>query len=510
MIEQAKAKYYADPNVIGVGIANRRVGQRSHDDEIALVIYVKEKLPVGEIRPEFAVDAEFNGMGTDVVAPFGADAPREALGFQEGHHHSDDMGFIDWPRLHEQWLAEAGGTVEWHGSVQNHGDICVVEDDGTLVKTVGGSQTVDWVQAYKLFRSRNADVYDFVTFITDSDTGMPPQGGSSWYRFVFNDTQGIGLGNFDQRSAYGSSRLQGIIFMNQGHFPIWRYVMLQEQGHRWASFAKYRTSADGPNRTDHLLGGWGHWTLDFDDDQSPMDYDIYDWVADNGNFRRMSLTSEERVYCNLDLYLMGLLGYTEVGDFNLLSDVSLISGNEYSATVRSLDIENIRWAEGPRVPSVGNAQKTFKHAFVVLTGDIEASHDLIDEVDALRLRFERDFYEATKRLGRVDTTLGPLRGDSRADFRTVSVPIPEGTGARSIERVVSFSGPVRRAAVALNGFKFDYASSDHHINVIEADTDVIGIDGFDVRIRVQAQYADKNFDDRYSGYITAVVMADVV
>jgi len=149
------------------------------------------------------------------------------LRIAEGHHQSDAMSFVDWPRLHEQWAAEVGGEIPWHGKVQDHGDICVIEDDGTLVKNINGVNVVDWVRAYKLFRTTHPDIYDFVTFFTDSDNGMPSQGGSSWYRFVFNDTKGIGFSStFNQRPQYNSNRLQGIMFLNQGHFHVWRYVML--------------------------------------------------------------------------------------------------------------------------------------------------------------------------------------------------------------------------------------------------------------------------------------------
>ncbi len=266
ILEHAREAFYKDPNVIGVGIGERRKDEATHHDEIALIVHVKEKVDTDEVTKEFLIPPEFHGIGTDVVAPFGPDKPRDALGFAEGHQHSDDMSFVDWPRLHEQWEAEADGEIAWHGRVQNFGDVCVIEDDGTLVKTIGGQQVVDFVRAYKLFRTTHPDIYDFVTFFTDSAHGMPPQGGSSWYRFVHNDTQGIGFGNFNQRPSYESNVLQGIMFLNEGHFGVWRYVMLQEQGHRWGSFARYRDTATGPRKNDHMLGGWGHWTLNFDDD----------------------------------------------------------------------------------------------------------------------------------------------------------------------------------------------------------------------------------------------------
>lgn len=410
LIEDAKKAFYKDPDVIGIGIGHRRKAGETHHDEVALIVYVGEKRIEDEVASDHLIPPEFQGMGTDVVAPFGPDAPQEALGFAESHQHSDDMSFIDWERLHERWTAEAGRETAFHGKVQVFGDVCVIEDDGTLVNTINGQQVVDYVRAYKLFRTIQPDIYDFTTFFTDTASGMPPQGGSSWYRFIHNDTQGIGFGNLDNRPAYGSNKLQGILFLNQGHFNVWRYVMLQEQGHRWGCFARYRDSAGGVNKTDHLLGGWGHWTQNLDDDRSPMDYDIYDWEEQgNDRFRRVSLASETRSYCNLDLYLMGLLGPLEAGDFSLLSNVTNISGNLYSAIEKRLTTENIIWAEGPRNPSVATSQKLIKNGFVVLTKNLQEVHDLVEQIDRLRLRFEEDYFEATKTLGRVDTTIGPLR-----------------------------------------------------------------------------------------------------
>ncbi len=408
LLERARQAFYIDPHVIGVGIGSRRVGGETRHDEIALIVYVTEKLPKEDLA--LVVPRTFEGIGTDVVAPFGPDAPQEALGFSESHQHSDDMSFVDWTRLHEQWTTEAGGDMEFHGVIRDYGDVGVIQDDGTLVQTVNGQQVVDFVRAYKLFRLKHPDIYDFVTFFTDTASGMPAQGGSSWYRFVHNDVKGIGFpDNFNQRAAYGTTKLQGILFLNQGHFPIWRYVMLQEQAHRWACFAPYRDAAAGPDKSDHMLGGWGHWAAELDDDRSPMDYDIYDWVAQNGQYQRVSLTSDQREYCTLDLYLMGALGPDEVGDLYLLSGLTNVGGNMFTATKKLLRVENFVWANGARVPGLATSQKQFKNAFVLLTKDFDRSHDLADRIDTLRRRFEADFGSATQGLMDVDTTIGPLR-----------------------------------------------------------------------------------------------------
>ena len=166
LIEEAKSAFYKDPNVIGVGFGHRREGGETHSDEVALIVYVKEKLDGDDISSENLIPTEFHGLGTDVVAPFGPDAPQEALGFAESHQNSDDMSFVDWGRLHEQWTTEAGGEIAWHGKVQAFGDVCVIEDDGTLVKTINGQQVVDYVRAYKLFRPTQPDIYDVMTCFT--------------------------------------------------------------------------------------------------------------------------------------------------------------------------------------------------------------------------------------------------------------------------------------------------------------------------------------------------------
>lgn len=94
-------------------------------------------------------------------------------------------------------------------------------------------------------------------------------------------------------------------------------------------------------------------------------------------------------------------------------------------------------------------------------------------------------------------------------FQTRSITIPSGTGRRSLNSSVTFDSRVNSAAVALNGFALDFDNSDHHINIAEADTDIVSINGNTVNFRVECNYADKNFDDPYRGYVTALVIADV-
>ena len=84
------------------------------------------------------------------------------------------------------------------------------------------------------------------------------------------------------------------------------------------------------------------------------------------------------------------------------------------------------------------------------------------------------------------------------------------TGPFLVEQIVTFSGDVNTAEVALNGFQMHYANGNaNRLYEVEADTDVADINGPDVHIRFQANVRDATGTDPYIGYLTAVVIADV-
>jgi hypothetical protein len=94
-------------------------------------------------------------------------------------------------------------------------------------------------------------------------------------------------------------------------------------------------------------------------------------------------------------------------------------------------------------------------------------------------------------------------------FRTITLNVPGGSGTKAIPGTAFFDSDVRSAGAAINGFRLDYANSDHHINVIEVNSEVIATPGSAVSLRVICQYADQNFDDAYSGRVDLLVIADV-
>jgi hypothetical protein len=94
-------------------------------------------------------------------------------------------------------------------------------------------------------------------------------------------------------------------------------------------------------------------------------------------------------------------------------------------------------------------------------------------------------------------------------FITTRIEVPRGSGRRQLNGSVPFQGKVRVAEVALRGFLLDFVTSDHHINVVEVATEFAGTEGEIVHFRVDCQYADKNKDDQYFGFVDVLVIADL-
>lgn len=97
----------------------------------------------------------------------------------------------------------------------------------------------------------------------------------------------------------------------------------------------------------------------------------------------------------------------------------------------------------------------------------------------------------------------------RIDFRTVPVTVPSASGRRTIQGVATFNSQVLRAGVAINGFNLQYSDGDHNVLAVEADTDLVSISGNAVIFNIQCQLRDNSGNDDYSGYVTALVTAEV-
>ncbi len=280
----------------------------------------------------------------------------------------------------------------------------------------------DWQAAFDVVKDRHGDCYDFVVFFTDPRLPNIPYSG--YHRGVYNEVVGINRSSFNSRSAWNSDRLQSQIWM--GRFSLGTF--LQEVGHRWSAFVRYRMSSGGADQSDLLLPGGAHWAREFDDGDSPMDYDEERHVRIGPNrWRREPIGGFEFRYCPLDLYLMGMMTPREVGIFTQIRNYTdlgplpggrrLIGGNP-----RNLRVRNVVWSEGRRTPDRDDSQKVFRAVFVVVTrnGD-RLDSGFVQQVELLRQQLSSYFTIATHGRACMETSLCCGRTVSRSGTVTMNL-----------------------------------------------------------------------------------------
>ena len=399
---EAREKLLKLPGVIGIGHGWKRTGGRK-TDTYAVVVYVREKRPFAAIPRGQRIPRRFGGVATDVVA-HGTGHGR----LEDEHAHR----FRDHLKIHREHVMATGGPRR-PSSAQDVdiGQIAVVEDDPHRTFRMAGDD-VDWIGAYRKFRLTHPDIYDFVTFWSDfpveCDCG-------AFYCGLANPAQGI---NWEAclamgRRGWGTRRLQAFHYFIREDDA----ALLQEVGHHWAAYAGFKTSPrDRRVRFDHCLENEpGHWSSYFDDDRSPMDYDeselklpsgvSADWMDNgDGTFTRRPVRQGDYAFCNLDLYLMGLIPPEEVGESYYIRQPQG-RGGTIRGRRKALTIQNVIWANGARRPSAARSPRRFRQAFVLLTKGASQPEERARHLDGLRQRYERIFRDATGGRAEVDTSL---------------------------------------------------------------------------------------------------------
>jgi hypothetical protein len=430
--EEARRTFLPYAGVLGVGI-----GPKYKGDELvardSIVILVERKLararvPQGQLVPE-----RFGGYPTDVREPVfssSLDGNQECAG---------DENWIDWGKIHQLNVQQrstrpsrparrkrTAGTAdeppEDIPTTETQGNLFIIHDpSGTLVTTVGTSQTIDVVGAWNLFRASFGDDYDFATFYIDQASGLPGDGNYS--TDVFNSVTGIGKGPANSRATWGSTRL----LRRSNHVWFSLRTLLHEVGHQWLAFVDYRLTSAGATQDllhqDFPYGAsqagfhWGRWA---DDVQSCMDYDRHEWVAAGaGSYNWVSHSSDEFSaageqwfdYWSLDQYLMGLIPDSAVGSLNIVQSptptVSDASIGPYTPTPSVLTITpaNVEFEEGTRSPDYLNSQRVFHQAHILLSKDTSSTSAFITQSQGFIQRHTPNFRRAASGLAMMDTSL---------------------------------------------------------------------------------------------------------
>ena len=336
MFFRAKEEFCKRDGYLGMSFCKKREDKKDGkfcEKKDAIVVYVRKKITdKKKIKENQLIMGTFEAIPTDVVEVFSKDPkshPRKHFNYLRDHHRSHDLSSLDYGIIHDEHLKQVKALPEI-GMTGTLGDVFIIEDhEGRLITKENEVEIPDLVEAYKVFRKHHDDVFDFVTFFSDVETGMPSFD-TSFHIGIHNDIKGIGLGEYDYRDKFGGSRtLQSIHFIHHTHLN--RYVMLQEMGHRWCAFVGFKETGQGPTKYDLLIqegaGAYDHWNRYFDDDFSPVDYDLFDWVENSDStFSAIDIPHRNRKYCKLDLYLMGLLDQEQAGTFFYLQNSQQIDG----------------------------------------------------------------------------------------------------------------------------------------------------------------------------------------
>jgi len=195
---------------------------------------------------------------------------------------------------------------------------------------------------------------------------------------------------------------------SDGRIPPYDYAMSQighEMGHRWSAFVSAKVTGEtiplGPTHWARGLQapvafpyqrpveasamGGGVWQDNFDGTFTQLDDDYY--VPATG-------------WSYLDLYLMGLIGPSEVPDFfilrNLVPQGRDANGHPvFKADRTKVTIQDVIAVEGPRLPDVDHSQKEFNTGMVVVVEHGKTpSKELLERTDGIRLRW-MDYWTTT-------------------------------------------------------------------------------------------------------------------
>lgn len=311
-------------------------------------------------------------------------------------------------------------------------DLPITKLGGSIVEVFSTESELSETALTKMFYRSHPDEFDHITVFLafDHDLG----GGFAFEINVRNEIQGIGLTRADNSQFWGSNgRLRSFLMMGTLTGPS-RYpddpnqiflgtnstvhIMGQESGHRWLAFTPFQ---DGSASSRAILGRQNaHWSFFFDSDASVMEgNDIEDRGADKGN-ERFSTVAATNTYSKLDQYVIGLIGKEEVPDMFFVESPSGTLrtpssspsvGVTFGGNRKEVTIDSIIAANGQRVPSVFQAPKVFRQAFVLLTRKGQtATADQIAKVQRIRDAWVKYFNEQTGKRGWVITSLQNTAG----------------------------------------------------------------------------------------------------
>ena len=325
--------------------------------------------------------------------------------------------------LEDAIVAVSPGATTGFASVDLHASGPIAGGAAAVGERFAADAELDLVATSRAFYQGHSDSYDQLVFWTD--TGVVTGDTFAFETTVKNAIQGIGTDTFDGSRDLGSGgQLESLVLMDDlSKYPAdptarvpsvgentTLALLGHESGHRWLATLDFR---DASGATSDLLLGrqLAHWSFFFDSDASFMEgNDIQD--LGGGSFRT---TAAVQRYSLLDLYAMGLVDASEVPPLFFVENPTGASqdresaprtGVSFTGRRHDLTVGDIVAAMGPRSPSVNQAPRLHRQAFVyVVSRGRTADTAALDKLARFRTAWEPFFASATGGRMALDTRL---------------------------------------------------------------------------------------------------------
>lgn len=379
------------------GVIGVAPGIKESSGERAIVAYVYEKQePANEADriPEMLL-----GYPTDVVPLPPAD---------ENEVCRDVAFSLSWEKLNrdnEERLRREGAPPH-DAPVERFGQVLALSDPSLFLKVRTDHFQFDAKRAYQIIQPTIGDGFDFVAFIID------PKMGEAFYQGnfsipIFNDVSGINHFKgvpFSVRKEWGTQKLSACQVISPLPLPISFRTFLHEVAHSWCAYVTFNdpTTPQANPSYDLLMGKKEgdpryHWNQNFLNQRSCMGKERFEWVvAPDGSFSKSPVDDRDFTYCDLDLYLMGLIPAESVNRLQVLQNpTQLGSGPKFNASIETVTIGQITASCGKRMPS--NAGAHYRQALIVVSNTPTNGLDLAKTVEEkFREEYEKLFARATR------------------------------------------------------------------------------------------------------------------
>lgn len=309
---------------------------------------------------------------------------------------------------------------------------------------------------------------DFLVYLSTFDYAMTEAAAKGFFTTVKNDTQGINKPIYDNTATFGSvGMLQGTIDMgNVSQLADSPYgtkldenldKLSHEMMHRFGAYVRFK-NPDGTLNTSLLSADKFHWSYLLDTQGSLM----YGNGWKNNGDGTFTSTSARSGFSSLDLYLMGMIDKSQVPPMLLIDNPAIDKskqphqGDVITGTARTVTIDDIIAAEGPRIPDTTTAQKQFKIGYVLLTRAGVNPGNAPQAIEVLRKAFPGKLLELTQGKGSIGGILPSLEIliGTPSDNTTVTGPDVTVSGAVLNTTGAETGVTVNGIVATVNGSRF--------------------------------------------------------